>query len=292
MKENRSLTRSLVALGIAVAMVSTLAAQTVVEGTAKVVRKKGDARYSIGAGDWRPLQVGDVLSAGTVIQTSKTPGSFVDLVLGDGTGTAAQPAAFKPGIPSSMSSFTYQGGGAQNVVRVWENSALGLDKLTLQGTGADQVTETQLDLKAGRITGSVKKLAPASKYEVKLPNGVAGIRGTVYDITADGLIRVATGTVVVAFQGSDGQIVTRTINGGETFDTKSLQTGLLDADVAAAMIDATRIPTYVSPPTSYTRDTTVFSISPVQPGVGSPLPTPPSGGPPPVPQVPAQSPGE
>ena len=66
----------------------------------------------------------------------------------------------------------------QNIVRMWENTLLGVDKLTFTQTGADVVTETQLDLKAGHIFGMVKKMSAASKYEVKIPNGVAGIRGT------------------------------------------------------------------------------------------------------------------
>ena len=48
MKETRSLLNSLVACGIALAMVSTLAAQTVNQGAAKVVRLKGGARYKVG----------------------------------------------------------------------------------------------------------------------------------------------------------------------------------------------------------------------------------------------------
>src|SRR5690349_24996818 len=98
----------------------------------------------------------------------------------------------------AAASSSYQPSVDQNVVRIWENSAVGIDKLTSMQTGAEAVTETQLDLKAGRITGSVKKMSAASKYEVKLPNGVAGIRGTTYDITADGLIKVYVGSVVVA----------------------------------------------------------------------------------------------
>ena len=70
---------------------------------------------------------------------------------------------------------------------MWENTLLGIDKLTVTQTGADVVTETQLDLKAGHIFGMVKKMSAASKYEVKIPNGVAGIRGTVYDISAEGV---------------------------------------------------------------------------------------------------------
>ena len=69
---------------------------------------------------------------------------------------------------------TYQPTAEQNIVRLWENTLMGVDKLTEMHTGADVVTETQLDLKAGHITGSVKKMSAASKYEVKMPNGVAG----------------------------------------------------------------------------------------------------------------------
>ena len=79
------------------------------------------------------------------------------------------------------------------MVRIWENTLLGIDKLTETQTGADVVTETQLDLKAGHIFGTVKKMSAASKYEVKIPNGVAGIRGTVYDISAEGVVKVSVG---------------------------------------------------------------------------------------------------
>jgi len=56
---------------------------------------------------------------------------------------------------------------------------LSIDKLTVDQTGVDTISDTQLDLKAGSIFGTVKKLAVGSKYEVKIPNGVAGIRGTI-----------------------------------------------------------------------------------------------------------------
>ena len=83
-------------------------------------------------------------------------------------------------------------------MRLWGNTLLSIDKLTSTQTGADEVTETQLDLKAGHIFGTVKKMSAGSKYEVKVPNGVAGIRGTVYDISADGVIKVLSGSCVVA----------------------------------------------------------------------------------------------
>ena len=59
----------------------------------------------------------------------------------------------------------------QNVVRMKENTVLGIDKLTSLDTGADVVTETQLDLKAGRIFGSVKKMSRCLQIRNQAPQG-------------------------------------------------------------------------------------------------------------------------
>ena len=91
MKETRSLLNSLVACGVALAMVSTLAAQTANQGAAKVVRLKGGARYKMGNNVWQPLKVGDIVKPGTVIQTAAK--SRVDFVLGDGSAPVARPVA-------------------------------------------------------------------------------------------------------------------------------------------------------------------------------------------------------
>jgi hypothetical protein len=96
-----------------------------------------------------------------------------------------------------------------------------VDKLTEMQTGADVVTETQLDLKAGHISGSVKKMSAASKYEVKLPIGVAGIRGTIYDFTAEGVIKVFSGSVVLAYTGANGSTLTQVVMGLQMFDART-----------------------------------------------------------------------
>lgn len=224
MKSMRNLSTLLLSCGIAFAMVSTLAAQTV-QGSATVVRIKGSARYSEG-GSWKNLKVGDVLRPGTLVQTGLDRGSYVDLVLSEsGSSAAAAPTTLTGGRSGATSnkqplqSYVLQ--AEQNVVRLNENTALGIDKLTAMNTGADTVTETQLDLKQGRITGNVKKLSPASKYEIKLPNGVAGIRGTLFDITADGVVKVAVGSVVVAYYNANKELVTKIVNANEQFDART-----------------------------------------------------------------------
>jgi hypothetical protein len=124
---------------------------------AQVRGVRGTANYSTDRGaNWRDLKVGAKLKQNSIIRTA--PGGTVDLYLGDNG----------------------------PVVRVTENTTVGIDRLTYDKTGAETIIETQLDLRSGRILGNVKHLAQASKYEVKTPQGVAGIRGTRYDISADG----------------------------------------------------------------------------------------------------------
>jgi hypothetical protein len=219
MKQTRSLLNGLAVCGIALAMTFSVAAQNVMQGTAKVVHIKGSARYSVG-GAWEPLKVGTVLRAGSVIQTENQAGAYVDIVLyGGEAGRAAGSVAGGGG--------SYAPSSTQNIVRITENSQLGIDKLTSMQTGAEVVTDTQLDLKKGKIMGSVKKLSAASKYEVKLPNGVAGIRGTTYLLSSDGIIDVLDGSVVVAYQTANG-VVTQVVSAGQSFNIATGQLGTID----------------------------------------------------------------
>jgi hypothetical protein len=64
-------------------------------------------------------------------------------------------------------------------------------------------------------------MSAASKYEVKIPNGVAGIRGTVFDISAEGVIKILSGSAVLAFVGPNGAVVTQVINGLQQFDIRT-----------------------------------------------------------------------
>jgi hypothetical protein len=252
MKRMQNLLKSLVVLGVAAAMVSSLAAETVTEVTAKVVRIKNSARYKTGNGAWQTLKRGDVLHAGTIIETGVD--SRVDLVLGEATAPSARP------VVGEM--LTYQPTAEQNMVRIWDNSRLALDKLTQTETGADVVTDTKLDLQAGHIFGSVKKMSAASTYEVKIPNGVAGIRGTVYDISVEGIIKVLVGSVYLAYVDSQGNSKTQVVMGEQMFN---MRTGVLQAlpstDKTGMLTTLTQIPKPTAP-ISYTVDQTIFLVSP------------------------------
>jgi len=264
MKETRSLISRLVVCAIVISMVSTLAAQTV--GSAKVIRVKGPARYTTGNNIWQPLSVGANLVPGTVVQTSTEHGSYVDLVLGDESAAVPQPIVYKPMIMSSRSaaSTTYQPSTDQNIVRIWENSALGVEKLTSMQTGAEVVTETGLDLKAGRITGSIKKMSAASKFEVKLPNGVAGIRGTIFEMTTE-IVKIFVGQAVVAsVESKTGNVTTQTVVGGQQYDARSNQVTQLPSSEIRAGTEMAAALRYVelAVPTVFASDKAVVGASP------------------------------
>jgi hypothetical protein len=249
MKRMQGLLNSVIVCGVALAMVSSLAAETTSQVPAKVVRIKGAARYKVGSGAWQTLKRGDKLNAGTIVETGVD--SRIDLMLDEGTPPTARP------VTGEM--LTYRATAEQNMVRVWENSRLGIDKLTRTETGADVVTETQLDLQAGHIFGSVKKMSAASKYEVKIPSGVAGIRGTTYDISVEGLIKVLVGSIYLAYVDAGGNAKTQVVMGLQQFDVR---TGVLSplSDIDKTSMSQVRI---ISPiQTVYTVDSTIDFVSP------------------------------
>lgn len=190
MKYSGRLFNNVAVLGIALATmlaVNTGNAQSTKQGKAQVRAIHGSARYSTGGGTWLELTPGTVLYSGSIIAT--TAGSHVDLYLGvNGP-----------------------------VVRVEEDSQVGLDKLTYTDTGADAVVETQLNLTKGTLVGSVRKLAAASRYEIKTPAGVAGIRGTDYWITSSLMLGIIKGLGHVAYILPDGNILSDSVSTGEVF---------------------------------------------------------------------------
>jgi hypothetical protein len=199
--------------------------------TGKVVRIKGDARYSTGNKIWQPLKVGAIIKSGNVVQTA--PNSFVDIVINEEETAAA--VVIKPISAVAASSAASSGGGGgvgytpdHDVVRVLDDTYLVFDSLTATESGTDTATETLLDLKKGSIFGSVKKQAAASRFEVKIPNGVAGIRGTTFLISASGNIACLIGSVVAAYTAATGDVNTQVVGAGNQFSITTGQGSALE----------------------------------------------------------------
>jgi hypothetical protein len=188
-----------------VAMAAVASVQAAQVGKAVVRSITGDAQYSV-SGPWMPLKVGQELAPGSTVQTAND---------------------------SSVVLFLDQNGP---YVKLSENTTLGLDKLSFEPTGVDTIVETQLDLKSGRVIGVVRKLSTTSKYEIKTPTGVAGIRGTEYSISATGDVHVISGSVVVVSVRADGSVLTQVVNAGEMFNPSSGRVESIPADLQNQLV--------------------------------------------------------
>ena len=190
----------MVALGMV--MAAARAGAESVPQVVQVVKVEGNAQYSTDGRTWQTLHQGDVLKSGAVIRTAER--SLVDVTLGEPGATGSSFSGpnllnYPAGGGAGAGDGGGGGGGAAdtetaNIVRIFESTVLGVDKLTLERTGVDEVSETQLDLRAGQIMGNVKKLSAQSRYEIKLPNGVAGIRGSSYVWSSSGSLVMLSGS--------------------------------------------------------------------------------------------------
>lgn len=239
------------ALGVAVLAFATVAsAQSVTQGIATVVRIQGTARYSTGDNVWHTLTTGTTLGANDTVQTAAD--STVDLVLSDksvrvnmeaGAGSYIGGTVNIAGLPVTP----LAGGGTlapqQNIVRLLPDTELAIDKFTYSQTGADKVTDTELNLKAGKIFGNVKKISAASQFIVKTPTGVAGIRGTSVYFGADGSCTVVEGSAVIS-EVINGQTVTVTLTEGQSFDAATGKVSNLSGDAEA--IEANHVASIIS----------------------------------------------
>jgi hypothetical protein len=251
-------------------------------GYVTVVRIQGEARYSKGDNNWHPLIVGQTLAEGSVLQTAQD--ATVDLVLGAKIThhIDASPNKVAPAADTEIRGLTsYQAVSQQNVIRMNPGTVLAVDKLTVGNTGVDAVSDTELDLRQGTIFGNVKKLSAASQYLIKIPNGIAGVRGTTFIMSASGGITVVQGSMVLSTVGPNGQPTTVVLGPGDQYNPTTGETShLTPQEFASAEQTAIVTITLVEGVISFGDDRTLIFVSPTHgrpPGVP---PGPPSNVPP------------
>jgi len=233
----------LVGCVLVLAMAGVARAETYTKAAAiTVVGVQGEARYSTDGKAWHPIVIGKILRQGAVLETAS--GSTVDLVI---SGTPV-PLPESSSAPSSWPTLSaapdpnirgyaaFKPMSEQNVIRMQGNTMLAVDQLSVINTGADTVGNTELDLRAGTIFTSVKKLSASSQFIVKLPNGVAGIRGTVGCFGANDDVECFRGEITLVIMGPDGKLIKKSIEGGFKYDPA---TGKI-FDMSHSMMEALR----------------------------------------------------
>jgi hypothetical protein len=219
MKYIQTLTTMVMAAAV-LALDGTARAESVKPCIVTVVRIQGQARYSLGDNKWHPLVVGKVLRSGAIIQSAVD--SSVDIVLSANPvgmpQAAIAPTTMILAPDSKVRGFAaYEPMVQQNVIRLWGNTVLAVDKLTQFDTGVQTVSDTELDLRAGRIFFDVKKMSASSQFIIKIPNGVAGIRGSSGYIDASGEMGMGDGSAVISVI-INGKPFTQVVNAGSQFN--------------------------------------------------------------------------
>ncbi len=225
---------STVMCGTMLVLAVAASAQNLKPGVATIARIQGEARYSLGDGNWHPLVVGKILRAGAIIQTAHD--ATVDVVLGktiEMPQASPVPDRIAPAPDASIRGLiAYKPAVEQNMVRLTGDTMLAIDKLTVSDTGFDTVSDTELDLKQGRIFCSVKKLSAASQYLIKIPKGIAGVRGCVIGIDASGWCAVIKdpleplshkGSLLLSILGPNGTPTTYQVDEGNQFTPQTSQ---------------------------------------------------------------------
>jgi hypothetical protein len=175
-------------------------AHAAIDGSAQVKKVVGTVAYTDDKGGG-PLKDGDTIHQGATITTGAN--SYVDLDLG----------------PNG------------NALRVEADTTLAVNKLSYAKAGV-LIVNTDLEVKKGAVVANViNKLSRASKYEIKTPGGVAGIRGTVLQAsTTQVLCLVGTvefrptagGGVQLVIGGTVYSAVSGTVQSATTVQTSGL----------------------------------------------------------------------
>ena len=137
----------------------------------------GSASYSMAGSAGVRLRTGSVIPVGAIIKTE--PRSAVDL------------------------SFSHNAG----VVRLLQSSTLSVDKFALTDGTPGSAVEVQLYLSEGSMVGFEKTLGPASRFQVKVPQGIADVTAAKYRMSAQGYLVLLEGTAVFVFVPSGGEPV-------------------------------------------------------------------------------------
>ncbi len=135
------------------------------DGQAIVQSVSGEATMLVDDSKWLPLQTGQLLKTGAVVKTGAN--SRADLFLG---------------INGSM-------------LRLAANTELKFSHLAIEESPIESIAQTEMELRSGRVIGNVRKLPMGSSYVIKTPKGMAKVKGTVYDINANGELIVVSGKV-------------------------------------------------------------------------------------------------
>ncbi len=194
------------AVGMLIMVSLSAPSSEVQSGELSVKSVQGIATCSMDHSSWAPLKPGMVLGKGAELKTG--PDATADLEF-DSSGT---------------------------VLRLRPDSLLELARMDEVVAGENVITDTRLNLKAGSIIGSQRKLAKPSTFTILTPNGSATIRGTEYLVTSAGAVTCFRGEVAVN-SSHQGSLVSAEVPAGFSFNPA---TGQVAATASANLVSSSQ----------------------------------------------------
>jgi hypothetical protein len=185
---------------------------------ARVFRIKGKAYWRSAADQpWREVKTGSRLAPGSEIRTAVK--SRAEICFGR---SPRRMRGDRADLMIHVNPYHRFGHTTlyDNMICVWDGSLVRFDQLAIVATeNVRRPAEVlRIKLSAGHIFGMVPKLAEGSRYEVRFLAGAARVFGTIYDITAEGLVAVRSGKVSVTCPGSQKPQV---VEGEQQFDVRT-----------------------------------------------------------------------
>ncbi|HEU0011483.1 MAG TPA: hypothetical protein VFT34_16810 [Verrucomicrobiae bacterium] len=176
----KTLAVSLLLLGLMAGIADGVAAAA--EAKAPLLGLLGTAEYSRAGGPFVPVKKGAVFAVGDVIKTER--GSAVDIFFGPLAGT----------------------------VRLTESTTLVIEKSAVaEGQLGAATFELNLSLREGEILGRVERHGGGSRFQVKLPAGLAGIVEGQFRIDARGYVVLLDGKAGYVHIPASGEPVSHTL---------------------------------------------------------------------------------
>ena len=150
-------------------------------GTATVKGILGEAQISRAGGPFSPLAPRMVIQPGDLIQTATR--SAVDLSLGEITGT----------------------------VRLTESTTVVIEKLAFGDATSGANFEVLLSLRGGEVLGLSKPVPSGSRFEIKVPHGLAQVVEGRFRVDSSARLVVVQGKVLFAYIPASGEPAAHTL---------------------------------------------------------------------------------
>ena len=162
------------------------------DGKAVVRSMHGDVQYQVAGGEFKKLRTNMELTKDTVLKSAAGAEAYLQV------------------------------NGFTSTVKLTESTEMTLEKMEQVGGFIGGDSTTDLKLASGTLLGSVRKISANSEYKVAVPNGVAGIRGTDFQVT----VTFNGNNFTVVFTSVTGQISCAVVNAPPgTQSTANLTTG-------------------------------------------------------------------